>query len=81
MRDGVRRICHEEPRLPHQFHPDCDREDIETAIDAWCELFDAPRPEVRVTEAVANEINRGEDVLCSHHDGAVSGGRSLAAAQ
>jgi methylmalonyl-CoA/ethylmalonyl-CoA epimerase len=56
-------------------------EDIEAAIDAWCELFDAPRPEVRVTEAVANEINRGEDVLCSHHDGAVSGGRSLAAAQ
>ena len=37
-------------------------EDIEAAIDAWCELFDAPRPEVRVTEAVANpnEVYRDE---------------------
>jgi methylmalonyl-CoA/ethylmalonyl-CoA epimerase len=37
-------------------------EDIEAAIDDWCELFDAPRPEVRVTEAVANpnEVYRGE---------------------
>jgi methylmalonyl-CoA/ethylmalonyl-CoA epimerase len=37
-------------------------EDIEAAIDAWCELFDVPRPEVRVTEAVANpnEVYRGE---------------------
>ena len=37
-------------------------EDIEAAIDGWCELFDAPRPEVRVTEAVTNpnEVYRGE---------------------
>ncbi len=37
-------------------------EDIEAAIDHWCELFDAPRPEVRVTEAAPNpnELYRGE---------------------
>jgi hypothetical protein len=37
-------------------------EDIEAAIDTWCELFDAPRPDVRVTEAVPNpnETYRGE---------------------
>jgi methylmalonyl-CoA/ethylmalonyl-CoA epimerase len=37
-------------------------EDIESAIDAWCELFNAPRPEVRVNEAVANpnEFYRGD---------------------
>src|SRR5919202_649193 len=37
-------------------------EDIEAAIDAWCELLDAPRPAVRVTEAVPNpnETYRGE---------------------
>jgi catechol 2,3-dioxygenase-like lactoylglutathione lyase family enzyme len=37
-------------------------EDIEKALDAWCELFDVPRPEVRVTEAVPNpdETYRGE---------------------
>jgi methylmalonyl-CoA/ethylmalonyl-CoA epimerase len=37
-------------------------EDIEAAIDAWCELFNAPRPEVRVNEAVANpnEFYRGD---------------------
>ena len=37
-------------------------EDIETAIDSWCELFDVPRPSVRVTEAVPNpdETYRGE---------------------
>jgi catechol 2,3-dioxygenase-like lactoylglutathione lyase family enzyme len=36
-------------------------DDIERALDAWCELFDAPRPEVRVTDATANpnEIYRG----------------------
>jgi methylmalonyl-CoA/ethylmalonyl-CoA epimerase len=37
-------------------------EDIERAIDSWCELFDAPRPEVRVNEAQVNpnETYRGE---------------------
>jgi methylmalonyl-CoA/ethylmalonyl-CoA epimerase len=37
-------------------------EDIERSIDSWCELFDAPRPEVRVNEAQANpnETYRGE---------------------
>lgn len=37
-------------------------EDIETAIDAWCELLGAPRPTVRITEAVPNpnETYRGE---------------------
>jgi methylmalonyl-CoA/ethylmalonyl-CoA epimerase len=37
-------------------------EDIEAAIAAWCDLFNAPRPEVRVTEAVSNpnEVYRGE---------------------
>jgi methylmalonyl-CoA/ethylmalonyl-CoA epimerase len=37
-------------------------EDIERAIDSWCELFDAPRPEVRVNEARANpdETYRGQ---------------------
>jgi methylmalonyl-CoA/ethylmalonyl-CoA epimerase len=35
--------------------------DIERALDAWCELFDATRPEVRVTDATPNpnEIYRG----------------------
>lgn len=37
-------------------------EDIEAAVDAWCELVDAPRPEIRVTEAVPDphETYRGE---------------------
>jgi methylmalonyl-CoA/ethylmalonyl-CoA epimerase len=37
-------------------------EDIESAIDSWCELFDAPRPDVRVTDAEPNpnETYRGE---------------------
>jgi catechol 2,3-dioxygenase-like lactoylglutathione lyase family enzyme len=37
-------------------------EDIEAAIDAWCELFDAPRPQVRVTAAEPNpnETYHGE---------------------
>jgi len=37
-------------------------EDIESALDAWCELFDAPRPAVRVTEAEPdpNETYRGQ---------------------
>lgn len=36
-------------------------EDIERALDSWCELFDAPRPEVRVTDATPNphETYRG----------------------
>ncbi|WP_372595242.1 VOC family protein [Actinotalea sp.] len=40
-------------------------EDIEEAIDSWCELFDAPRPVVHVTEAEPNprETYRGE-VAC-----------------
>jgi methylmalonyl-CoA/ethylmalonyl-CoA epimerase len=40
-------------------------EDMDSAIDAWCELFNAPRPSVRVTEAVPNpnETYRGE-VAC-----------------
>ena len=35
--------------------------DIERALDAWCELFDAPRPDVRVTDATPNpgETYRG----------------------
>lgn len=37
-------------------------EDIESAIDAWCEVLNAPRPTVRVTEAVPdeNETYRGQ---------------------
>jgi methylmalonyl-CoA/ethylmalonyl-CoA epimerase len=37
-------------------------EDIERAVDAWCELFAAPRPEIRVNEARPNpdETYRGE---------------------
>ena len=37
-------------------------EDIESAVDAWCTLFDAPRPEVRVSDATPNpdETYRGE---------------------
>lgn len=37
-------------------------EDIEKALDSWCELFAAPRPEVRVTDATPdpNETYRGE---------------------
>lgn len=37
-------------------------EDIERALDAWCDAFDVPRPEVRVTEAAPNpnETYRGE---------------------
>lgn len=36
--------------------------DIESAVDAWCELFDAPRPKVRVKEAAPDpdETYRGE---------------------
>jgi methylmalonyl-CoA/ethylmalonyl-CoA epimerase len=36
-------------------------DDIEAALDAWCELLGAPRPEVRVTSAVPNpqETYRG----------------------
>ena len=36
-------------------------DDIERALDAWCELFDAPRPDVRVTDATPNpgETYRG----------------------
>jgi len=36
-------------------------DDIERALDAWCELFDAPRPKVRVTDATPNpsETYRG----------------------
>ena len=35
--------------------------DIERALDAWCELFDAPRPDVRVADATPNpgETYRG----------------------
>jgi hypothetical protein len=37
-------------------------EDIESALDAWCELFGVARPDVRVTEAVPDphETYRGE---------------------
>jgi methylmalonyl-CoA/ethylmalonyl-CoA epimerase len=37
-------------------------EDIEAAIDAWCELLGARRPEVRITEAAVNpnETYRGK---------------------
>lgn len=37
-------------------------EDIDTALDAWCELLGAPRPDVRVTSAEPdpNETYRGE---------------------
>jgi methylmalonyl-CoA/ethylmalonyl-CoA epimerase len=40
-------------------------EDMDSALDAWCELFNAPRPGVRITEAVPNpnETYRGE-VAC-----------------
>ena len=36
--------------------------DIESAVDSWCELFQAPRPEIRVTDATPNpdETYRGE---------------------
>ena len=36
--------------------------DIESAVDAWCNLFNAPRPEIRVTDAAPNpdETYRGE---------------------
>ena len=36
--------------------------DIESAVDAWCNLFNAPRPEIRVTDATPNpdETYRGE---------------------
>lgn len=37
-------------------------EGIEAALDAWCDVFDVPRPEIRVTEAQPNpnETYRGE---------------------
>jgi len=37
-------------------------EDLEKALDAWCTLFDVPRPSVRVTEADPdpNETYRGQ---------------------
>lgn len=37
-------------------------DNIDSALDAWCELFDAPRPDVRITEAVPNpnETYRGQ---------------------
>jgi catechol 2,3-dioxygenase-like lactoylglutathione lyase family enzyme len=37
-------------------------DDIERALDAWCEVFDVPRPEVRVSAAEPNpnELYRGE---------------------
>jgi methylmalonyl-CoA/ethylmalonyl-CoA epimerase len=36
--------------------------DIEHALDAWCELLDVERPDIRVTEAVPNpnETYRGQ---------------------
>lgn len=40
-------------------------EDIDRALDAWCELLDAPRPDVRITPAEPDpdEIYRGQ-VAC-----------------
>ncbi|MCR6493147.1 VOC family protein [Cellulomonas sp. P24] len=37
-------------------------DDIDSALDAWCELLDVPRPDVRVDEATPNpnETYRGE---------------------
>lgn len=37
-------------------------EGIEAALDAWCDVFDVPRPEIRVTAAQPNpnETYRGE---------------------
>jgi len=37
-------------------------EGIAAALDAWCDVFDVPRPEIRVTEAQPNpnETYRGE---------------------
>ena len=36
--------------------------DMDSTLDAWCKLFNVPKPDVRITEAVPNpnEIYRGQ---------------------
>jgi methylmalonyl-CoA/ethylmalonyl-CoA epimerase len=40
-------------------------DDMETALDSWCELFQVPRPEVRISEAKPNpDLTYRGEVAC-----------------